>query len=520
MKNKLFQSLHIIKISIFAAILVLPTLIWLTIGLVSSETQEELIGGMNENRELAKFPEKFDAKTITAELEAYYNDHLPFRTRIIAFYHDKNSKLEKIYTANISPKLSKFLYGEAEAEEEEMTDYTIDDFFATNSENGQTNEANTETSGNKQEKHNYVETGRTAPTCLREGAIVYTCSDCGESYTKTIPANGHNNIFAGYVEPTYTEYGCNMYFCDICHYITKTDIEGKLIDTNYLAPTVFNNCVVLGRFDWLFYSSEDCISYYQGTNCLTNDALKDYANTVNELKTLCDQKGIELEVMIVPNKSQVYSEYMPTYPIEEGPKRIDRLVDYLNKNTEISVVYPMKELQATKPYWSVYYSLDTHWNRVGSFIGVQALYKQLGIPTTNIFSMELTEDQRTSGDLMILAAADTGVNGIVDTEYTFNYKPEIAITEASGDPNSNIVYRCKSTSTNEKKLVMISDSFRINTIPYLSKDFAECCIAHRDDIDEVKDDIRSADVLVMACVERYDDELLQSMKKTIEILKQ
>ena len=41
-------------------------------------------------------------------------------------------------------------------------------------------------------------------------------------------------------------------------------------------------------------------------------------------------------------------------------------------------------------------------------------------------------------------------------------------------------------------------------LPYLERDFAEICVAHRDEKQKVIQDVREADVLVVSAVERFD----------------
>ena len=40
--------------------------------------------------------------------------------------------------------------------------------------------------------HNYQQTAAQTATCTQAGSVTYTCTDCGESYTETIPALGHD----------------------------------------------------------------------------------------------------------------------------------------------------------------------------------------------------------------------------------------------------------------------------------------------------------------------------------------
>ena len=518
MKSKIFKFFHIVEITAFISVLALPGLVWGFLMLFSPETIQALDTNTNENREKAQFPTKFNPETITVELENYYNDHVPFRSVLISFYQEKNGKFEAIYTASILPKLSELLYGSPTSDKENVENIDLDDLFAVNSEQSSEGNAgiNSEEASSAPE-HHFVETQRTEPTCTRPGLIKYVCSDCSEEYTEEIPAKGHDNIYAGPVEASYTEYGCTMYFCSVCHYITKTDITGKLIDTSYFAPTLVGESVLIGRYNWLFYAGDDCISYYKGTNILSENEMRSYADLANELNEVCKEKGIRLQLMIIPNKSQIYSEYMPTYNVNEE-KRETVLVDYFNKNSDVSILYPYEELMATKPYWQIYHKNDTHWNQIGAFIGEQALLRELGLKTTSIFDLDISEKELLGGDLLSLSGYGNDVY-TPDIEYEPDYKPEIQITESIGDPFTDNVYRSKSDSPNKQRLTMVFDSYRLNMIPFLRRDFAECTIAHRDSVSEIKDSIVDTDILVIAGVERYDVRMFNSMQEVLKILK-
>ena len=55
-------------------------------------------------------------------------------------------------------------------------------------------------------------------------------------------------------------------------------------------------------------------------------------------------------------------------------------------------------------------------------------------------------------------------------------------------------------------------------MPYLERDFPHVSIAHRDNIHDIEDDIRQADILVVECVERLDDSLNGTILQLIDIL--
>ena len=56
--------------------------------------------------------------------------------------------------------------------------------------------------------------------------------------------------------------------------------------------------------------------------------------------------------------------------------------------------------------------------------------------------------------------------------------------------------------------------------PYITKDFSECVIAHRNVTDSVAEDIKNCNILVIAAVEREDTSLFSCIDKVIAILEQ
>lgn len=71
-------------------------------------------------------------------------------------------------------------------------------------------------------EHDYTVTV-TAPTCTSEGTRTYICSVCGDTYTETIPALGHNHSLINTIAPTCTEGGYTTITCTRCgdSYITS-----------------------------------------------------------------------------------------------------------------------------------------------------------------------------------------------------------------------------------------------------------------------------------------------------------
>ncbi len=72
--------------------------------------------------------------------------------------------------------------------------------------------------------HAYTSEVTTPATCLTAGVMTFTCS-CGDSYTETIPALGHDIINHAAQAPTATEVGWNAYeTCSRCDYTTYEEL--------------------------------------------------------------------------------------------------------------------------------------------------------------------------------------------------------------------------------------------------------------------------------------------------------
>jgi len=293
---------------------------------------------------------------------------------------------------------------------------------------------------------------------------------------------------------------------------------------DFLAPQLVGDIVLLGRDNWLFYAGDDSISYYRGTNVLAQEQMADCLDQMVQLQKLCNEKEIQLQFIILPNKEQVYSEYMPSYVIEDNYKRTDRFVDYVREHSEVPILYPLQELRQAAPQWQTYHQYDTHWNHAGAYIGTQALYQALGLPTTALQDLEVARCAATTNDLLILGGLDASQYP-AEQDYAIAYRPEVTLTEVQGDLQPMSVYSARSDCGNDTEFVLIGDSFRCFMIDYLAKDFSHCVITYRetsdnstDYPDEVVESIQNADILVMEAVERYDSKLFPAIEKVIEIL--
>lgn len=531
--NKGRKIIRRISIALFLCVLILPPVSWAVLKLVcgdNSRVMERLDYDLGENRELAAFPDDADIGSITSELEAYYNDHAPYRSALITINRRINSKLERAYTMNVQPVLVALA---------DMT-HTATKPDVSGNEGSNEGQTDTENSTRYAQGDNAGENGAIKDNIIENSADDQNGgnADVGKEESSTSGKNEHGSISGGVDSEDMSgdthsgqkpgngenesgEMSGNAGGVNESGGTSENNGSADSSDKLPYFPAREMNGTIFGRDDWMFCSYDNSIAYYCGSNLMSEQQMKDKLSLMQKLQNICDSRGVQLQFMIAPNKEQVYSEYMPTYTIENSYKRVPGFIDYVKRNSSVKIIYPIDELRAAKSTMSTYYKYDTHWNHYGSFIATQALYKDMGLDYVSPDSVNYSEGSCIWG--LVITAGLSWKDYERDYDHIPDYKPEIELFNTDGvidhiHTEKSAVYRTDSTASGQSRFVMVGDSFRLYMMPYLERDFSHVSIAHRDNIHDIEDDIRQADILVVECVERLDDSLNGTILQLIDIL--
>ena len=531
--NKGRKIIRRISIALFLCVLILPPVSWAVLKLVcgdNSRVMERLDYDLGENRELAAFPDDADIGSITSELEAYYNDHAPYRSALITINRRINSKLERAYTMNVQPVLVALA---------DMT-HTATKPDVSGNEGSNEGQTDTENSTRYAQGDNAGENGAIKDNIIENSADDQNGgnADVGKEESSTSGKNEHGSISGGVDSEDMSgdthsgqkpgngenesgEMSSNAGGVNESGGTSENNGSADSSDKLPYFPAREMNGTIFGRDDWMFCNYDNSIAYYCGSNLMSEQQMKDKLSLMQKLQNICDSRGVQLQFMIAPNKEQVYSEYMPTYTIENSYKRVPGFIDYVKRNSSVKIIYPIDELCAAKSTMSTYYKYDTHWNHYGSFIATQALYKEMGLDYVSPDSVNYSEGSCIWG--LVITAGLSWKDYERDYDHIPDYKPEIELFNTDGEidhihTEKSAVYRTDSTASNQSRFVMVGDSFRLYMMPYLERDFQQVRIAHRDNIHDIEDDIRQADILVVECVERLDDSLNGTILQLIDIL--
>ena len=287
---------------------------------------------------------------------------------------------------------------------------------------------------------------------------------------------------------------------------------------NYrLFGTVQSSEVLLGREEWLFYknvSDSRSLDDYQGLNPYSPAQLDQIAADLSALQQLLAQRGVQLVLLVAPIKEGVYSDYMPAGVPQVGATKAQLLVQHLQENTSVPVVFPQAELREAAGQVQVYYKQDTHWNGAGALVACRALQAALGQDVSAFDGVRFVPGGAPKRDLADISATYTVLKPDSEVEVQgFLEQNTLQGPVAEDEMGYRMSAACPQA---QGSLVMLRDSFGEGMIPYLSKCYESSLYLHINAFDEAAVDGLENCVFVFELAERNTDRLLDYLPRMLE----
>ena len=284
----------------------------------------------------------------------------------------------------------------------------------------------------------------------------------------------------------------------------------------YIFHTSDSDRVVIGDEGWLFYSDVkdgDSIAAYKGQNLLTDEQLEKIADNLTRSRDNLQKEGIEFAVFIPPNRERMYPEYMPGFYGDPAPDYpVMQICQYLRTHTDIQVIYPYEELleakEQLKDRAQICYKTDTHWTRLGAYIGTRELLKCFNIDLPDYLdpSVTITESPAVTGDL----ADMLNLGSYIDPGMEYDVEGVVSDSTQNTEWDFSGYIRYSSQEADPRKILILRDSFCSNMAPFIGTSFQESVMIHtktykNELVREEKPDI----VVVEAAERRAPKQLLR-----------
>ena len=238
----------------------------------------------------------------------------------------------------------------------------------------------------------------------------------------------------------------------------------------------------IGQEDWIYLNVDDPDRINPSKPTLDQKA-EAWADVLADRQVYLAARGIAYIVMIAPEKSAVYPEYLPPRRKRSQPPEPSALLAAKLKSRGVRCVNLLPSLLAAKEgaTYPLYYRTDTHWSPDGARIGYKEFAKELsavlpGFAPEPDSRFEMYEDTGGGDIWKFVGPPETFV-----PEACRRYPARDRVIEQSIpafaallDPEDNRVHvplRTYTTKATGPTLLLLRDSFATDMLPFFTADF-------------------------------------------------
>lgn len=268
--------------------------------------------------------------------------------------------------------------------------------------------------------------------------------------------------------------------------------------------------VINGKDGWLFFTGGEELKDILGLNRFSPENL-DYINScIQKAAAFYEKKGIDFIVVLPPNKSSAYRQYLPdgyrsVSPISKG----EELAAYLSEHSGVTVIDPLPMLSEDNSYlW--YYKTDTHWNDAAGFAVSQEIIRALGGTPTAMDQITVSYEPAPAGDLADLfhlpASMAPDISAVI-SGYEDNAR--LNLVDVNGD--GGIVHIKNDAARDPRRIAVYRDSFGIAIQNTLPRYFAKTDFYHWQSFTPALLEKNPPDAIVYEIVERDEGRIPDDM---------
>jgi len=237
--------------------------------------------------------------------------------------------------------------------------------------------------------------------------------------------------------------------------------------------------VVVGQGGWLFLGQENAtvneLHFFLGLDLLTEETLARWQQVLCERRDWLARRGIAYLLVVSPNKSTVYPEFMPPLYPRHRTTRMDQLAEHLGRHVGGFPLLDLRPvLRAVKGGRTLYWPTDTHWNDFGKYLAYREIVRRLAplapalrpLPEEAFAVQPAVELRHDLEDLLLLPWQAPG-------PFLSLVPKQPAPLTVEGDPGNGWVHtRCDSGVLNH--VLVVHDSFGDTLKLFLAPHFREC----------------------------------------------
>ncbi|MBQ8476229.1 hypothetical protein IJ531_04115 [bacterium] len=267
------------------------------------------------------------------------------------------------------------------------------------------------------------------------------------------------------------------------------------------------NKVIIGREGWLFLGWKSSIASYSNSIYFTKEELTQIDNFFREINEFCKNNNKKFLIVIPPDKSKIYGEFYSDLIKQKNKySRAQQLVDYINSNSKVPIVYLQDVLLENKKDELLYYKHDSHWNQLGGYIGYREIMRILNLKPYTVKKYTVVKGKDDLNNMLD--------DKLKIKENVFYKVPDTSDIKAGCRETKNKHDTFDMYCNNPKQklnLLMYQDSFILAMRPYFEHSFKVSDFRWNWDIKT--SDFKDADIIIFEMVERELGTLIKKINK-------
>ncbi|MBP5343788.1 MAG: hypothetical protein J6Y85_01765 [Alphaproteobacteria bacterium] len=283
----------------------------------------------------------------------------------------------------------------------------------------------------------------------------------------------------------------------------------------FIAPDAGNENILVGKDGWFFYRPDKSLENFANKVVLSEEEMRQGLSYLEHINNWCKKHHKKFYYVIIPDKHRIYGEYYRLVRKLKPDKFgiAEQFIDYIQKNSDIKVMYLRDELLKYKNEGLLYYKKDSHWSDLGAYHGYNIIMDELK-KDYNFDIVRIPEWHSSTGTISDLITMLVPQNKI-STEPKI-YKRPVYKTKAECQRLTKYGHKdlgevtCRNKQ-NKYSVFVLRDSFFNWLTPYISDTFNKTKIVwkynlERQDLDDIDSNY---DIIILENVERFIPKILR-----------
>lgn len=251
-----------------------------------------------------------------------------------------------------------------------------------------------------------------------------------------------------------------------------------------------NDKVFKGKEGWLFYSQTQ-LKHTQSLMPATSQFNQNWLQAINAIKAQTEKYGGKFYILVAPDKSQVYSEFLPDNIIYQREHRRSDSFARVAKKEGLIYLDMLDQFLAEKDSTQLYYKTDTHWTYDASYLAYRELMQAMNQVVVQPEHLFRKKHVLEIGDLSRMLGKEKQVSEQIEYNAVNHQLPSVQSLKAK---------RLKE----RQHLLVIGDSFYHHLKQYLQISFQHVSFVHNNHGRVILNQIdrKKPDYVVLQFVER------------------